>query len=247
MVSRNRARDDADGRRHPVLPDRDRHRAARPGPRHLAAMAAGDDRPCGVERRPGGRRQPHRHRARPALLRPQLHLRRARRHSRRVRSGRDGRAGGDARPRRRPRSTAPPSASSATAGRSFTGGWSRTFSDRAVGQRHVNCRPPTRTSTTASKPSLPNGAMVDDRPCTDPAESDALERMESQFVVATTLDRLRHGAAADGTMPTGGSSDRSEDARQGNEIEWHARGSALPRRSSSRRRASGRPARAAAG
>ena len=47
MVSGNRARDDADGRRNPVLPDRDRHRAARPRPRHLAAVAAGDDRPCG--------------------------------------------------------------------------------------------------------------------------------------------------------------------------------------------------------
>ena len=59
---------------------------------------------------------------RPALLRPQLHLRRARRHSRRVRRGRNRRAGRDARPRQRRRSTAPPSASSATAGRSFTGG-----------------------------------------------------------------------------------------------------------------------------
>ena len=63
---------------------------------------------------------------RPALLRPQLHLRRARRHPRRVRRGGDGRAGRDARPRARRRSTAPPSASSATAGPSFTGGSPRT-------------------------------------------------------------------------------------------------------------------------
>ena len=65
MVSRNRARDDADGRRDPVLPDRDRQRAARSRPRHRAAVAARDGRPCGVERRAGRRRQPHRHRARP--------------------------------------------------------------------------------------------------------------------------------------------------------------------------------------
>ena len=41
MVSRNRARDDADGRRHPVLPDRDRHRAARPRPRHRRGCGGG--------------------------------------------------------------------------------------------------------------------------------------------------------------------------------------------------------------
>ena len=43
-----------------LLPDRDRHRAARPRSRHLPAVAPGDDRPCGVERRPGRRRQPDR-------------------------------------------------------------------------------------------------------------------------------------------------------------------------------------------
>src|SRR5918996_1187007 len=37
MVSGNGAGDDADGRRDPLLPDRHRHRAARPRPRHLAA------------------------------------------------------------------------------------------------------------------------------------------------------------------------------------------------------------------
>ena len=56
MVPRDGPRDDADGRRHPVLPDRDRLRAARPRPRYLPALAAGDDRPRGLERGSRGRR-----------------------------------------------------------------------------------------------------------------------------------------------------------------------------------------------
>ncbi len=43
-----------------------------------AAVASCDGRPCRVQRRPDRRRQPHRLRAWPDLLRHQLHLRRAR-------------------------------------------------------------------------------------------------------------------------------------------------------------------------
>src|SRR5690349_2798223 len=97
MVPRDGSRDDADGRGYPLLSHRDRHGAARPRSRHLAAVAAGDDRPRGVERGAGRRGQPHRNGAWPALLRPQLHLRRARRHPCGVRRRGDGCAGGDAR------------------------------------------------------------------------------------------------------------------------------------------------------
>ena len=95
--------------------------AARPRPRHVAAVAPRDGRPCGLQRRSHRRCEPHRHRVRPALLRPQLHLRRARRHARRVRRGGDRRARCRPSTCRQPRSTAPPSVSSATAGRSCTG------------------------------------------------------------------------------------------------------------------------------
>ena len=126
MVSRNRAGDDADGRATAVLSDRDRQRAARHRARHRAAVAARDGRPCGVERRAGGRRQSRRRGTWPDLLRHQLHHRRARRHPGRTRTARR-RASSPRRSTSTASSaTARRSASSATAGRSSTGGWWRT-------------------------------------------------------------------------------------------------------------------------
>ena len=72
---------------------------------------------------------------RPALLRPQLHLRRARRHSRGVRRARKPACWSQRSTSPQRRSTAPPSASSATAGPSFTGGWSRTFEGPSASPR----------------------------------------------------------------------------------------------------------------
>ena len=60
VVPRVGARHDAAGRRGAPLPDGHRQRAARAGPRHARPLAARDDRPRGVQRRPRRRRQPHR-------------------------------------------------------------------------------------------------------------------------------------------------------------------------------------------
>ena len=77
------------GRGGPLLSDGHRQRAARAGPRHARSLAAGDDRPRGVERRPRRGREPHRRPRRAALLRVVVHRRPP------------GRQGGGARPGRR--------------------------------------------------------------------------------------------------------------------------------------------------
>ena len=94
VVSRNRARDGADGRRSAVLSDRDRLRAVRRRSRHQPHVAPRDDRPRGLQLHAGDRRQPHRHGSTAqTLLRPQLHRRRMGRPRRRVRARGDRRAG----------------------------------------------------------------------------------------------------------------------------------------------------------
>ena len=117
VVPRVRARDDA--RSAPTCCSTRRPSACEPhepGARHAGPLAAGDDRPRRVERRPGRRREPHRERGRPGLLRLVVHREPARRQAGRAR--RATRRASSWRPSTsRPcGASAPPGASSATGG-----------------------------------------------------------------------------------------------------------------------------------